>query len=149
MVEEKIIEVLSGNAQKNALKFISFLRENEILLEANNEGDGWAVGGVVGNSMGYMIVNGGAQELWLWFNDCDFETGASVDDELKEFVWAQVSPCGKCHDGWEKCGGGTRVIFGKEFERLCHSPLMFTNFESDKLENIKKLMLILKRKWGA
>ncbi|MCL2518490.1 MAG: hypothetical protein FWF15_08015, partial [Oscillospiraceae bacterium] len=145
----KINEVLSGDAQQNALEFISFLRANDILLEANSEGEGWAVGGVVGNSMGYMIVNGVAKELWLWFNDCDFETGVPVDDELKEFTWAHVSPCGHCHEGWKTCGGGNRTIFGREFEWLCHSPMMFTNFEADKLENIKKLMLILKQKWGV
>jgi len=49
-------------------------------------------------------------------------------ESLKPAAWEHASPCGKCHTGWEKCGGGNR-IFLKKFERLCHSPLMFSNLD--------------------
>ena len=145
-IESVIIEKLSADAQKNALDFIAFMQANGLPLGSNGDGEGWAVGGVVGDSLGFMLVNGSAQfpGPWtIWFNSCDFG-GGSADDELKEIVWAHASPCGRCHAGWKDCGGGDRVIFGREFERLCHSPLMFCNPDAKILENIKKLILMFK-----
>jgi hypothetical protein len=80
----------------------------------------------------------------IWFNSCDFDSD-SADDEMKESVWEHASKCGQCHAGWADCGGGSRTIFGREFERLCHLPLMFTNPDGKTLENVKKLMLMLKQ----
>ena len=147
-IEDVIREKLKGETQANALDFVAFLRSNRIALNSDGDGgkwSGWAVGGTVGNSAGYMIVNG-AKEFpgpWtFWFNSCDFEDNA--DDELKETAWAHASPCGKCNAGWEDCGGGEGTIFGKKFERLCHSPMMFVNPDAKTLEYAKKLMLMLK-----
>jgi len=146
-IEDKINAALSGDAQSNALDFVAFLRANRISFNSNGNGgewSGWDVGGTVGNSIGYIIVNG-AEEFpgpWtIWFNSCDFFGGA--DDELKEAAWAHASPCGKCK-GWENCGGGARTIFGKEFDRLCHSPMIFMNPDAQTLEHAKKLLLMLK-----
>jgi hypothetical protein len=148
IIEEKIKGVLSGDSLENALNFVAFLQANELVTETHGDGDGWsgAIGGIVGNSLGFMMVNGAADMPgpWtVWFNSCDFG-GDSVDDDLKETAWAYASKCGKCHTGWETCGGGARTIFGKEFEYLCHSPLMFTNPDAKTLVNLKKLMLMLK-----
>ena len=144
-IEEAITQKLAGEAQNNALDFVAFLRENKLQLGSNGDGEGWAVGGIVGDSIGFMLVNG-AKKIpgpWtIWFNSCDFEDCA--DDALKETAWAHASPCGKCNKGWKDCGGGDRTIFGKEFERLCHSPLMFTNPDAQTLEHVKKLILLLK-----
>ena len=145
-IEEQIGHVLTGDAQKNALDFIAFLQANKISLDSNGDNEGWAVGGIVGESIGFMLVNGAPDcpGPWtMWFNSCDFGDGGNINDDLKETVWAHASPCGKCHAGWEDCGGGNRTIFGREFERLCHSPLMFTNPGGKTLENMKKLILIL------
>jgi hypothetical protein len=35
------------------------------------------------------------------------------------------------------------VIFGKEYESTCHSPLAFLNPDAGALENAKKLFLML------
>jgi len=145
IIEEGIAKRLTGNAQKNALDFVAFMRANDMSIDPNNGGDGWAVGGKEGDSLGYAIVNGASEfpGPWtLWFNVCDF--AGDADDALKEAAWTHASPCGKCHKGWENCGGGNRVIFGKEFDRLCHSPLMFVNPDAQALEHIKKLLLMLK-----
>ncbi len=145
-IEDAINEKLTGDAQRNALDFIAFLRTNEISLDSNGDGEGWAVGGIVGNSVGFILVNGAEQMPgpWtVWFNSCDFGGGAA-DDELKETAWAHTSKCGHCHAGWKDCGGGDRTIFGKEFEWLCHSPLMFTNPDTETLQNVNKLILLLK-----
>ena len=65
-------------------------------------------------------------------------------DDIKKAVWEHASPCGKCHTGWEKCGCGDKSIFGKVFENLCHSPLMFNDPDAYTLEIVKKLILMLK-----
>jgi len=147
-IEDAIKKKLKGDAQTNALDFLAFTRENDISLNGDGNGgdwSGWAVGGTVGDSIGYMIVNGAKKfpGPWtIWLNSCDFED--SADDALKEAAWAHASPCGKCHEGWEDCGGGARTIFGRKFDRLCHSPLMFTNPDAQTLEYAKKLILMLK-----
>jgi hypothetical protein len=147
-IEDAINKKLTGDAQKNALDFAGFLCANGLSYEANDDGGGWAVGGIVGDSFGYMLVNG-VEEFpgpWtIWLNSCDFESSLTADDKLKEAAWAHTSICGQCHEGWKDCGGGGRTIFGKNFEKLCHSPLMFNNPDASVLENIKKLMLMLKQ----
>ena len=145
-IGEKIKATLKGEAQNNALEFVAFLRANDMPIQSNKDGQGWAVGGVVGNSSGYMLVNGAAQlpGPWtVWFNSCEFPCGETANDELKEAAWSHASFCGRCHSNWESCGGGERTIFGKEFSRLCHSPLMFCDPDATTLENMKKLMLML------
>ena len=147
LIENVINEKLKGDSQQTALNFIEFLREKELALTSNGDGIGWAVGGIVGNSAGFMFINGeeNMPGPWtIWFNSCEFNDEDSVDDDLKETAWAHASPCGHCHAGWKDCGGGDRIIFGKEFEWLCHSPLMFTNPDFKTLENLKKLILIVK-----
>ena len=153
-IEDKIKSVLSGDSLNNALDFIAFLQANGFSTETHGDGEGWAgaVGGIVGDSYGFMMANGAAEMPgpWtMWFNSCDFDGFDSIDDDLKEAVWAHASNCGKCHAGWKDCGGGAKTIFGREFEYLCHSPLMFTNPDAKTLENVKKLMLILKQKHAA
>ena len=153
-IEEKIMEILNGDAQKNALDFAAFLRANEISLNYNpDESDSkpiWngAVGGIVGNSIGYVTINGDEHcpGPWtFWYNSCDFDGSESADDEFKNAIWAFASPCGRCNENWEKCrGSGKRTILGKEFENQCHSPLMFCNPDAKTLENMKKFLLYLK-----
>jgi len=146
-IEEQINNVLGGDSLKIALNFIDFLCVNKLPIDYDGKGDGCAVGGTVGNSIGYMIVNGAEKSPgpWtIWLNSCDFNETSMTTDELKQAAWIHASNCGKCNKNWEKCGGGARVIFGREFERLCHSPLMFTNPDSETLENIKKLIFMLK-----
>ena len=144
-IEEGITKRLTGDAQKNALNLVAFMRANDMPIDPNNGGDGWAVGGKEGDSLGYAIVNGVSEfpGPWtLWFNSCDF--AGDADDALKEAAWAHASPCGKCHKGWADCGGGERMIFGKAFESLCHSPLMFSNPDAQTVEHVKKLLLMLR-----
>jgi len=147
-VEEAINRTLKGDAQVNALDFAAFAQANGITFDGNKDGTGWAVGGTVGDSLGYMMINGASKfpGPWtIWFNACDFDESVPVDEALKEAAWAHVSPCGHCHKGWKECGSLTWNIFGKEFESLCHSPLMFTNPDAPTLEHVKKLTLLLKQ----
>ena len=146
-IEAKINDILTGDSVKNALDFIAFAREGGISFEPNEEGNGWAVGGTVGDSIGYMIISNDVQmpAPWvIWFNSCDFDCGDAVDDKIKETAWSHASQCGHCHEGWKDCGGGDRMIFGKEFEMLCHSPLMFTEPDAETLAHMIELIGLLK-----
>jgi len=126
-LENAINASLEGDIQKNALDFAAFLEANEIMLESNGDGRGWAIGGVVGNSNGFMMVDCEGKNLGIWINDCDFYSNDSTGDDLKEFAWTQVVNCPQ-----EGCVGGgcaeqnhRNTIFGKEYESTCHSPLAF------------------------
>ena len=155
-IESIIAEKLTGDSQKNALNFVSFLKANGISLDynasetENNNSAGWngAVGGVVGNSIGYLLINGerNCPGPWtFWFNSCDFDGSETADSEFKEAIWAFASPCGRCSDNWEKCmGSGKRTILGRVFENQCHSPLMFTDPDAKTLENMERFLLYLK-----
>ena len=154
-IEDTIRQKLTGESQANALDFVAFLRANDIFLDYNPKESRkkkiWngAVGGVVGNSIGYITINGDKnypRGPWVfWFNSCDFEGSEAADEEFKNAIWAFASPCGRCHDGWETCmGSGKRTILGKEFENQCHSPLMFCNPDAKAVENMKKFLLYLK-----
>jgi hypothetical protein len=153
--EETMNLVLSGDTLKNALDFVGFLRENKLQMEYNpdecEEGK-WtgAIGGIVGDSIGYMYVRPGTgfPEPWnIWLNEYAFDTdGSAGDEELKEFIWENVNGCGKCNPNWENCGGGERTIMGKTFERLCHSPMFFYMPDAQKLEKLKRLILKIKQK---
>ena len=150
-IDEVINDLLVDETKMNAKDFIDFLRKNDISFDSNSDGHGWAIGGTVGNSIGYLIVNGLVDDNdmpgpWtFWFNSCDFTDSDNISSEIKETAWSHVSPCGKCHDGWKDCGCDDRILFGKKYERLCHSPLMFNNPDKKTLDNMKQLLLIMKK----
>ena len=141
-IEDIIRKKLKGDAQMNALSFVAFLRANEVQIRVNNDGGGCAFG-----EIGCMAISKKPAHIapWtIWFGSCDFDESVPVDDTLKETAWANAGICGHCHAGWEDCGGGEGTIFGKKFERLCHSPMMFVNPDARTVEHMKKLMLMLK-----
>jgi hypothetical protein len=145
-LEDVMRDVLHGDALSNALDFAAFLRTNGISIIPHNYGEGWAIGGEVESSTGYLLL-GSEDQLhgpWtFWFNSRDFEDTA--DETLKETAWANANLCSKCHDGWGECRGGEKVIFGKQYDNLCHSPLMFKDPDTKTLENMKKLLFLAKR----
>ena len=143
-IEDCINDALNGETQKNALDFVAFLRANEFIPE------GYNCGSVLykGEHIGFMMIRIDENELWFWFNTCDFGGRSTAEDDLKEFAWAHTvicpqSPCveGGCETK-QKC---RNTIFGREYESTCHSPLAFFNPDVIKLENIKKLLLLLKQ----
>ena len=151
-IEDKIRSALHGDVLKNALDFAAFLRANGFSPEQyESGGDGWSVLRKE-ESVGFILVNG-AEEMpgpWtVWFNTCDFDESAPADDAVKETAWAHASICANFTSGGKDCGCGDqpgfrRTIFGRVFDNRCHSPLMFTNPDAQTLENIKKLMKLLK-----
>ncbi len=151
-IEDRIRQVLSGDASKNALDFAAFLRAHGLPPVWHVSGDGWSVMDA-DRSVGFVLVNGAAQEPgpWtVWFNSCDFDGGGPADEALKETAWAHANLCSHFSSGGKKCGCGNqpgfrRTIFGKTFENRCHSPLFFTNPDAKTLEHVEKLLLMLKQ----
>ena len=155
-IENKINNVLTGDARVNALDFTAFLRANGITPEMHESGGGWSVM-YSGESIGFILVNGAEQfpGPWtIWFNSCEFGDGSDADYDLKETAWTHASICGNFSSGGKNCGCGDqpgfrRNIFGKIYENRCHSPLMFSSPDAKTLEYVKKLMLALKQNAAA
>ena len=145
-LEDAINNKLSGDTQKNALDLVVFMGANGFSFEWFDEGSaaGWA--------LIYKSINIGCILTFdVDFNLCfglelDFSNIVPEEDDMKETIWAKLSFCGKCNDNWETCSGVEKTILGKTFDNLCHSPMCFINPDVKTLENMKKLLLLLKQK---
>ena len=141
-IEDVIREKLTGDAQKNALDFTSFLRANGFSLDEDKK---WSIA-CGDKTVGYVHVALPGFDLIVNFAACDFNGGGAVDDDLKEFAWAHVTVCPKGCGGTMSCDRSEirNTIFGKEFERTCTCPLQFFNPDAKAFEKINKLLLMLK-----
>ena len=144
-IETAINEKLTGEAQENALKFVTTLQANGFSFEGWEDGDvaGWDP--TYNGKGGGCIMIPGELNIWLGLGWC-FDDNSSVDDDLKEFAWEHVVVCPQKSCKPPYCEGDNHSknrwqIFGKEFESTCHSPLAFFNPDSIKLEKIKRLLL--------
>jgi len=144
-IEDVISSVLTGDTQKNALEFIAHIRAigdaENFSITAHDES------GFVISNMGYMMVNGsddfpGPWTIWVEANNLGEHSKTPADENIKEFAWSHVSPCGSCGG---KCSPGTSTkIFGKVFENVCQNYLMFTNPNTDAVDYMKKIADIRK-----
>ena len=155
-IENHIIEALSGDVQKTALEFESFLRENEMQFE---RGSGywkdkfyWCVN-YMGENVGYVLLYSPASavdsaEPWVvwtdgsgskWFEDYP------IDEKTKETAWKNIDFCGNSSEACGGCMGRTRkIIFGKEFDNVCGITFRFNNPNADAVECLKKIVAIRK-----
>lgn len=148
IIEDVIKDTLSGDTQKNALELIAHLRTDKepgkfsiTMYDKNNE-SGWNVA-----NLGFIIISGsddfpGPWTMWVGTNKLDKHAEFPVDEHIKEFAWSHVSPCGSCGG---KCSPGTSVrIFGKYFENVCQSNLIFVNPDANTVDYMKKIIDIIK-----
>ena len=139
-IEEKIKTLLIGDTQKNALDFVAFLNTSKIPPK-------FYVIAVVGDGGDFPHIR-----PWvIFFNVCDFGADGSANDDLTEFAWKHAHICDHFITEGKRCGCGKQpgfknTIFGREFENLCRCPMQFINPDAETLENMKKLLLILKQK---
>ena len=145
--EDAVRRRLNGDAQKIALDFAVFMRENVFLSVKDVE---WSMK-YNGHNFGCFTIAKmtGAEkdELWIWFGlDCDFDSCGPADDALKEAAWAHVAICPQRNycSGFCKASQNQWKIFGKEYKSACHAPLAFCNPDAKTMEYVKKLMLMLK-----
>ena len=145
-IEDVISNVLTGDAQKNALNLVSHIRtiggSEYFAIKMHDEKDesGW-----VADDLGFIFVNGSADfpgpwTLWLSAGDLGQHAQNPVDDAIKEIVWQHVSPCGSCGG---KCAPGVGAkVLGKDFTNTCQGNLMFVDPNADVVELIKKIVEI-------
>jgi len=153
IIEDVINDTLKGEAQKNALDFVAYLRENK-MSPINTSNNGWKV-----SSKACVVC-------YIWI---DSDTGTltlnpfigeyaldSLSDEFKEIVWANKRPtCGEtCHvivgDGYN-CSYKLNTIFGKNFDDACARSIVFKNPDSNEFECLKELIMMRKNtiKYGT
>jgi len=144
-IEDKINSQLTGDAQKTALDFAAFLRANDLSLEKIDIPGGWNVY-IKGINSAFVQIFGDRNNFNVVLHISTYNGESPVDDDLKEFAWAHVVTCP------EGCGGpkfcdesqNRRIIFGREYESTCQSPLAFLAPDAEDLVKVQKLLLMLK-----
>ncbi|MDD4493462.1 MAG: hypothetical protein PHV32_03815 [Eubacteriales bacterium] len=149
--EYYIAEILVGDAQKNALDFLAYLRANEMLFE---RGKGYWAGKLYwlikykDEYVCFILVNGGEDEtepegwvIWSDDSDSDWYANSHLDEHTKAIAWENIDFCANCGS----CSGGMRkTIFGREFDNVCRTTFRFNNPNVEALECLKELVEIRK-----
>ena len=150
-IEDVIGDVLRGDAQKNALDFVSYLRTNEIPLEESESY--WDVK-YKGKTVCFLLITGSdeapgpwtiwsAQEPGSWVAWPDEDGGSAhadilTDERTKEIAWNNVNFCASC--GGDCSPGKHKTILGKGFIGVCSSALAFTNPDAEAVRYAKKMV---------
>ena len=137
-IENNLKDNLSGNLLINALDLAEYLKKNGMT-------DDGARFYYKDELMCIFITfkdehnpSGG-----LMIFDCPLTgiEGFPVEESVQEFVRAHANKCGSCGgDCGHKERGATKVIFGKEYDNLCSSEVVFFSPDAEAVEKIKKLM---------
>lgn len=144
-IETYIEDNLCGKDSEIALKFVSFLKENNCEIIKDN--DYWK------DKIYYIIKSHGKcvcfiaikdpdekNNRWtVWSDDIDSAMldSSVVDNELKEIAWNHIDHCGSCGS----CGGGRhKIIFGKDFNNVCGCTFRFDNPNSYDLKFLCKMV---------
>jgi len=140
LFEDKIISILSGDTQKNALDFAAFLKANDIIVDENHSK-------VIfnGKTLAYIYMDGNAEMPGPWsvWPEGDFDAATEdydFDEPMKKVAWEHINLCGKC--GQPCAPGKNRTLFEKEFEGVCGSVMVFTDPGGDDLICLQKLLLM-------
>lgn len=152
-IEAVIGSVLTGDAKKNALDFVAYLRAKDIPFDESE--NYWEVK-YKGECICFLWISGtgdlpGPWTIWSaqvpgpWATWDDGEDKSqqygdfSTDEGTKQIAWAHVNPCANC-GGCDNLGGKRKRVLGKEFDNLCNSTLAFTNPDTEALECAKKMI---------
>ena len=157
LMEQVIHTVLTGDARKNALEFVAHLRANDLLLERVEDGywkdkPYWRIQ-YKDASVCFVFIHGsparypGEPEGWMiWTDDSgsDWFADEPLDASLRETAWEHVDFCGQCTPDGPCAGGSRKTIFGKAFDHVCRTPMLFLNPDRKALDCVKKLVEIRK-----
>jgi len=136
-IESNLKENLSGDALTNALDFVTYLKNMGMTAD-----DGARF--CYKDELMCIIIAFKNDTSSGWFIcDCPFREhdGFTIDESIKSFVQANIQKC-----KGDSCGcdhgerGATKMIFGKEYDNLCSSEIMFYNPDAEALKKIKVLM---------
>ena len=138
-IEDAITELLDTEQQENALRFATFLQENQLSPNMSN----WGKFTHNGYHLGHMwIEEHEGKNTWMFeiFDYLHFGDFDDPDEAFTKAVHDHVNICGSpCHD---QCWRAKDVkIFGKEFKSVCsqHSRA-FINPDAATMEHMKKLI---------
>ena len=128
-IEKLTGEALTGDARKNALEFISYLKANEMSFE---RGIGywedklyWLIK-YKGEYVCFILISGAEDPgnpwtIWSDDSDCNCFEKFPLDEHIKEFAWKSIDFCENCGNG---CNPGKRkTIFGKAFDNVCRTAI--------------------------
>ena len=143
-IEDIINTKLNGDPQKNALSLIAHIRATApperfpIIIHDEKDESGWNI-----SNLGFMIITGyddflGPWTMWLGTDNLGEHFETTIDEQVKEFAWKHVSPCGNC--GGKCSPGETTKVFGKIFENTCQANLVLVNPNADEIGYIKQLV---------
>ena len=142
-VYDEINEFLTGETLKNALDFMAFLKENEMIAGGHHGEVSYK-----NNSMCFLYFGTGLEfpAPWTVYIEGDYNAiynDFAVDERVKEIAWANIHSCGSCGG----CRPGKTVsIFGKEFKNVCcNAQLAFCKPVIETLDCIEKILKMRKR----
>ena len=135
-IEDKLKQTLSGDALKNALDFVAYLRAIGMTPEDTRffyKGEHTCI-----------IISFEHDEFptgYWGIYDCPIEEydGFPIDENIKEFARANIAKCRDCGCGHENMGAN-KMVFGQHFEKICSSECQFHAPDAEAVEKIKKLM---------
>ena len=150
-IEECICEILTEDAQKNALGFVAYLRANQLVFE---RGKGywadkfyWMIK-CKDAYVCFVLINNAQDEteaqgwtIWLDGSGTDWFAGAMQDARTKQIAWEHVDICANC-GGCNTPGGSRKTIFGREFDAVCITAFKFINPNAEAMECAKKMVAL-------
>lgn len=82
------------------------------------------------------------KNLWtIWSDDSKAYEDSSVEEDIKNIAWQYVDHCGNCGS----CGGGKhKIVFGKNYERVCGCTFRVDNPKEIDLPFLKKIVELRK-----
>ena len=140
MIEDTINNVLKGDAHKNALDFVTYLGSNEITLE---DSEFCWTAKYKDENVCYIKIGGfdNVSNSWIIWSADDYNDeydDSLASDDIKEFAWKHICFCGSC--GGECTPGRSTTIFGKKYDKVCQSAMMFIDLDFEATNLLKKLI---------
>ncbi|MCL2362514.1 MAG: hypothetical protein FWC73_11980 [Defluviitaleaceae bacterium] len=142
-IENAINSKLKGHAKKNALELSAHIRAKGFTILEQDEKEEGPWNGFTVSDLGYVIVSGtddfpGPWTMWIGADNLGKYSQAPITEDIKEFAWKHVSPCGSCGGD---CSPGVRTtVFGKDFENTCQANMIFVNPDAKAVEYMKKIV---------
>jgi hypothetical protein len=140
-IEKKLKDTLSGDLLENVLDFVAFLREIGMTPDENSR---FHYMGEMTCILVFFKDTNNPQGM-LFVCDCPIREhdGFPIDDSVKKFAQSNIKKCDNC--GCEhEARGATKTVFGKEYDNLCSSEVIFVNPDAEALVKVKILMELWK-----
>jgi len=135
ILESKIQECLSSEVKETALKFVDFLKNNQLTALPDTYEKNAVKIPYDGKNLCKIWFHPNEIQFHFWFGDYS----GDFDENFKSAVQERVGFCDVCHEG---CTGSFNVsIFGKELNNVCSQhTIAFTNPNDKTLEYIEKMV---------